>query len=73
VSRVSVTIQRAARRELLDAVAWYDRESTIAGDRLLQGVNAGLQKIAENPEAYNFTFLGTRAYRLPSFPYLCTT
>jgi plasmid stabilization system protein ParE len=70
VSRGRITILRVAHRELLDAVAWYDHESAKAGDRLLQEANEGLEKILANPEAYNFTYFGTRAYQLPSFPYL---
>lgn len=70
MSRIRFSLLRIARQELLAAVAWYDHDSTSAGDKLLREANDGLKKIAANPEAYNFTYIGTRAYRLPSFPYL---
>lgn len=70
MSRKRLVFRPIARRELLDAVSWYDNESVNLGNRLLEEANAGLERIYANPEAYNFTYLGTRAYRLPSFPYL---
>lgn len=61
-----------ARRELLAAVAWYDETSGSKdlGDRLLREANEGVQSIFVHPERYNFTWIGARAYRLPTFPYL---
>ncbi len=70
MSRHRIKLRPVARRELLDAVAWYDRESSKLGDRLLVEVNEGLEKVHANPESCSFTYLGTRAYRLPGFPYL---
>lgn len=60
---------QTARCELLEAVAWYDKQAVSAGDRLLAEVNAGPEKIALDPERFNFSKLGARRYRLPVFPY----
>jgi plasmid stabilization system protein ParE len=63
-------LRLVARRELLDAVSWYDGVSPKLGDRLLQEANEGVESVFQHPERYSFTWLGARAYRLPSFPYL---
>lgn len=70
MSRGRIILLPIARREILDAVAWHDRVSPSLGDRILQEANRGLEQILANPAAFSFTFLGTRAFRLSSFPYL---
>ena len=68
--RGRLVILPLARRDLLDAVQWYDERSLTAGDRMLQEVNQGLEMIVAAPERHNFSPLGERCYRLPSFKHL---
>lgn len=70
MKRGRFTLRSIARGELLNAVSWYDSISKDLGDRLLQEANQGIENIFQHPERCNFTWLGARAYRLPSFPYL---
>ena len=58
-----------ARREMLRAASWYDRQGKGLGDRLLDEIQVGLLAIREFPEAHAPLTNGFRRWLLSSFPY----
>ena len=58
-----------ARREMLQAARWYDRQGKGLGDRLLDEVRVGLLAILEFPGGHPPHMNGYRRWLLESFPY----
>ncbi|KYC36884.1 plasmid stabilization protein [Scytonema hofmannii PCC 7110] len=58
-----------AKRELENAVAYYDNINTELGDTLLNEVEQSLERIVKFPEAWSKLSKNTRRCRLVGFPY----
>ena len=58
-----------ARRELDDAIAWYEDRRVGLGDALLNTVEQSLARIAQNPEFYAIVTAERRLATMPRFPY----
>lgn len=58
-----------AKAELLDALAYYNRRTPGAGDRLLEDVFATADRICEDPLRWPIEPDGYRRWRLLVFPY----
>ena len=58
-----------AKAELLDALAYYNRRTPRAGDRLLQDVLETAEQICETPLRWPIEDDGYRRWRLLVFPY----
>jgi plasmid stabilization system protein ParE len=58
--------------DLVSALNWYDRKSTLLGDRFQQAVDAAFTGIKKSPQSYPIAFpdLNVRFYRIRRFPYL---
>ena len=54
---------RAARR-------WYAQRSFSAAHRFVAELDRGIQQISASPQQFAPYLHGTRAYRVPRFPYL---
>ena len=66
-----VTLHRAARAELDDAVGWYNDKQPGVGHELLDEVLAALDKIERSPGiGAKYRSTDRRFYRLKRFPYL---
>lgn len=57
------------RREIRNAVDWYDKRSDRAGDEFLRELNEALEHIAENPAHFHFSQGNLRRCNLQRFPY----
>jgi plasmid stabilization system protein ParE len=64
-----VEIDEAAEEELVKAVAWYDRQSSTAGDEFLDEFHRAVQRIAAFPTAWPKVSRHARRCRLHRFPY----
>jgi plasmid stabilization system protein ParE len=69
-----VIVSAQAKRELHQAMAWYDRESPGLGEVLLEEVDATLEKIARYPQIGALApmvpaGLGARRVLLSRFPF----
>lgn len=58
-----------ARRELLDASAFYESESHGLGDLFLDAVEVGLKRIARHPRSAPVVERSARRYLVRRFPY----
>lgn len=64
-----VNIQRAARKDLEEAAAWYDQKLPGLGDELLSELLAAAERIARNPQLYARAEGDARRTLLHRFPY----
>ncbi len=58
-----------ARLELLESVAYYDIQQDGLGQRLLDSLIEGLNRISVHPEMYRKVGYGWRQCRIPRFPF----
>ncbi len=58
-----------ARRELFEAVAYYDEIDLDLGNQFIQETEQTLDRIEHFPQAWASLSENTRRCRLPSFPY----
>lgn len=65
-----VVFHPAARREYLDALAWYTERGVHLGQQFAQEMAAAVQRIAEAPERWPSGEGLTRRVVVPRFPYL---
>lgn len=56
------------RREIRNAVDWYDKRSDRVGDEFLRELNEALEHIAENPTHFHFSQGNLRRCNLQRFP-----
>ena len=66
---MSVRFAASARRELLDAIRWYQKRSPGLGNDLYAEVERALQQIGEFPRAWPIVDDDVRQFRLWRFPY----
>ncbi|MVN22087.1 type II toxin-antitoxin system RelE/ParE family toxin [Mucilaginibacter arboris] len=67
----NLEISTAARNDLADTFAWYDKQQKGLGSEFLQEVFQSLNTIAENPFLFAIRFSGKfRFGKLNRFPYL---
>lgn len=59
----------AARLDLIDARAWYERKARGLGERFLSEVDFQAQRIAANASHFPLMFADVRRARLRRFPY----
>jgi plasmid stabilization system protein ParE len=53
-----------------EAAAWFDKESPALGDSFREELDATLQRVLDNPEAYARSRREIRIARLRRFPYI---
>ena len=66
---MKLRVSRAAEADLAEAAACYDQQFGGLGARLLDDVEATLQRIASFPDAWQPLSENTRRCRLQRFPY----
>jgi plasmid stabilization system protein ParE len=66
---MKTAILPAAERELQEAVAYYDSQSTTAANAFLDAYRHGVEQILRFPDAWPRGSDETRKYRLDPFPY----
>jgi plasmid stabilization system protein ParE len=62
-------LAEAARRELADAVAYYDAQGSGLGNDFIEEFLAAVGRIEEYPDAWQPLSRNTRRCRLQRFPY----
>jgi plasmid stabilization system protein ParE len=66
-----ISFHPSVEREYLEAYTWYDSEKQGLGEKFLRRVNAKLELIADNPEAFSQkTGKGYRDAVVGIFPYI---
>jgi plasmid stabilization system protein ParE len=63
-------ILRHARTDCREVVRWYRSKDRRAGDRLADGIERGLVKIAEGPESWPMLDDDFRFYKVRRYPVL---
>ncbi|MEM9292512.1 MAG: type II toxin-antitoxin system RelE/ParE family toxin [Acidobacteriota bacterium] len=66
---MSYRIRPEARRELLEAIRWYEDQERGLGKRFVDVMDAGLQKTLSHPQLYQEVDPGIRRIPLKPFPY----
>ncbi len=66
---MTLRLHTRTRREIRNAVDWYDKRSDRAGDEFLRELNEALEHIAENPTHFHFSQGNLRRCNLQRFPY----
>ncbi len=66
---MKLRMHTATRRDVRQAVSWYDKRSDRAGDEFVHEVNAALERIADNPTHFHFSSGNVRRCNLSQFPY----
>jgi plasmid stabilization system protein ParE len=61
---------REARKELHEAVLWYEDQRTGLGLEFWRAVRETLARIAENPRRFPLVYQDFRQALVPRFPYL---
>ncbi len=61
---------REARKELREAVLWYEDQRRGLGSEFLNEVQETLARIAENPRRFPLSYRNLRQAFVPRFPYL---
>lgn len=61
---------REARKELHDAVLWYEDQRTGLGSIFWTAVRETVERIAENPKRFPIVHRDLRQAFVPRFPYL---
>ena len=64
-----IRLLESARRELDEAVEWYNSQAPGLGDAFLIEVINALDRIARHPEAWKPLSVNTRRCRMKRFPY----
>ncbi len=65
----SVIFTQAARRELIEAQDWYDREATWLGRRFRQAICDLIERMSDSPRQFPTVFKHVRRALLRRFPY----
>jgi len=63
-------LHRDARKEFLDAIAWYEDRKPGLGGEFLSEVHNSIQRICAKPESFRKLSAETRICRTARFPYL---
>jgi toxin ParE1/3/4 len=58
------------RQDLIEAYAWYERQSPGLGDRFLAAVKTRIFEICKSPEIHGFVVDDVRATLVDPFPYV---
>ena len=66
---VPVELHSAAYKEIEGAKQWYDEVSVKLGNRFLQEVDRGMERIREAPNSWPVYISGTRRFFLYRFPF----
>ena len=66
---LTVTFRRQARKELQEAVDWYEQKRTGLGEQFRLGVEKVLDRICQTPEIHAFAYRDVRCALVPRFPY----
>ena len=66
---MNLSINAAARAELLEAAAWYEAISSSLGADLLEAFDDGVGRIVALPHAWHPLGNELRRFRLTRFPY----
>jgi plasmid stabilization system protein ParE len=66
---LKVAFRAAARREFIEAVAWYEAQSPGLGLELLREVERCIASVAEHPELYAVVRADIRRVVARRFPY----
>jgi plasmid stabilization system protein ParE len=64
-----VVFRPAARADLREAFAWYERQEPGLGQRFLEAVDATLERVRANPRVCAVLHGDVRSVRLARFPY----
>ena len=65
----SVIFTQAARVELVEAQAWYEREAAGLGRRFRLAIDALIERMSDNPRQFPTVFRNVRRALLRRFPY----
>lgn len=65
-----VELGKKAQRDLLYAYLWYEKRKIGLGEKFIQEVEAGVEYLKQNPEAFPEKKKGFREFNLKAFPYL---
>jgi toxin ParE1/3/4 len=65
----SVIFTQAARAELIEAQDWYEGEASGLGRRILQAIDALIERMSDNPRQFPTVSKNIRRALLHSFPY----
>jgi toxin ParE1/3/4 len=65
----SVIFTQAARRELIEAQDWYEREAHGLGRRFRPAIDAVIDRMIDNPRQFPIVFKNVRRALLRRFPY----
>jgi len=65
----TVSFRRIARRELNDAIAWYEERRVGLGQELLAEVDRVVSRVTRDPSRYPKAVQDVRVARLRRFPY----
>tara|TARA_R110001592_G_scaffold217431_1_gene471154 strand:- start:135 stop:428 length:294 start_codon:yes stop_codon:yes gene_type:complete len=64
-----VLIERAAGHDSEQAALWYESQSFGLGSEFILELDAAIERVAENPEAYVNVYKSARRVLLRRFPY----
>ncbi len=62
--------REAARRDLLQAYRWYEKQQKGLGEKFLSEVESGLEYLKRNPKAFPEKKKGFREFIFKTFPYI---
>lgn len=69
---VPIVVAPAARRDIRDAVLWYEGERAGLGGEFAAAVRDALLRVADGPEQFAVIFGDLRRAQLDRFPYAIT-
>lgn len=65
-------ITKAAKKDLVSAAAWYNKQKNNLGYEFLEEVNSYLKTIQKNPQLFAVKYLPYHEAPLSRFPYIIT-
>lgn len=66
---MNVSVSKSAKRDIAEAMAWYEKKQEGLGRRFLDAVDSAIEKIALNPLGYPAFRRDNRRCNLEKFPY----
>lgn len=66
---MTLTIAKAAEKDLHEAFSWYEEKETLLGRRFEQSVKGAVESVQNNPYQFPIRYGETRVCFLQAFPY----